>query len=473
MFGSLKFPKSIALYGLAIVMMKGFSLISIPLVTSYLTPADFGDLDLAASVIEFVALLSGLCLADMLYRFASGPDAPGKPGEAAAIIGTALIAGSLIGLIAQGMATPIHESLELGISNGAFRAGLLAACLTGLIELPLAWLRLKNRPVLFLSFVAGRSILQIGLIYLMLNHGAGANGVLYANAAVDTGLSAAMLGIMIRREGIAVRVVAFQRLFSYSLPLVGSALAMFALGAADRWFLADAISREALAHYAIAAKLALATSLAIQPLCLWWYPKRIGILQQPGGISKNAEVWTWGVTILAGGGAMISLAMPLFVWTALPDGYAPALAWLPALIVAIAMNELVSLSNAGAYLGKATWRVLGINCSAAGIALIGYAFLVPLHGIAGAIEATIGAQIFRLVAFAWLTRRTAPVPWLSPQTWMIAGISISLAALAWLLGDPIVHLMALVSIPAMMVTIFFIPQIRKTRRIHHPVEKTI
>lgn len=107
---------------------------------------------------------------------------------------------------------------------------------------------------------------------------------------------------------------------------------------------------------------------------------------------------------------MISLAMPLFVWTALPDTYAPALALLPALIVAIAMNELVSLSNAGAYFGKATWQVLGINCIAAGIALIGYAFLVPLHGVAGAIEATIEAQIFRLVAFAWLNRRTAPVP---------------------------------------------------------------
>ena len=113
---------------------------------------------------------------------------------------------------------------------------------------------------------------------------------------------------------------------------------------------------------------------------------------------------------------MISLAMPLFVWTALPETYAPALVWLPWLIVAIALNELVSLSNAGAYLGKATWRVLGINASAASIALVGYSILVPLHGIAGAIEATIGAQLFRLSAFAWLTRHTAPLPWISPST---------------------------------------------------------
>lgn len=473
MFSLLKFPRSIALYGLAIVMMKGFSLISIPLVTSYLTPADFGDLDLAASVIEFVALLSGLCLADMLYRFASDDSQTGRNHEAAAIIGTALVIGVLIALTAQGLAAVIHETLDLGISEGAFRAGLLAACLTGLIELPLAWLRLKNWPALFLSFVAGRSILQIGLIFLLLNQGAGADGVLYANAMVDVGLSVTMLGLMIRREGIAVRLVAFKRLYSYSFPLVGSALAMFALGAADRWFLADAISRDALAHYAIATKLALATSLAIQPLCLWWYPKRIGILQQPGGVSRNAEVWTWGVSILAGGGAMISLAMPLFVWTALPDTYAPALTWLPALIVAIALNELVSLSNAGAYLGKATWRVLGVNAGAACIALIGYALLVPLHGIAGAIEATVGAQFFRLAAFALLTRHTAPVPWLSPLTWLIAGFSISPAAIAWALNDPLAYIIALGAIPTLMVTMFVTSRVRKISRTCCPVDHTI
>lgn len=47
---------SFLVYGLSIILMKGFSLVTIPLLAWKLPTAAFGELDLATSLIEFAAL---------------------------------------------------------------------------------------------------------------------------------------------------------------------------------------------------------------------------------------------------------------------------------------------------------------------------------------------------------------------------------------------------------------------------------
>lgn len=441
--------KSFAAYGVAVILMKGFSLVTIPLVASHLAPADYGELDLAVSLVEFTALFCGWGLAEMLYRFCSIPAEAGR-GELRALAGTALAVALAMATLVQIAAPSLHEAAGLGISLDVFRLALAAASTTALVELPLAHLRLRDRALRYLVFVLARTLSQIALIWLLLSADFGPAGVLLANALVHFAFAAALLIPFLRESGIGLSRAMAHRLFAYGLPLVLAALSMFALGTADRWFLAGAVSRDELAHYAIAAKLGLAASLVIQPLGMWWYPRRLAILREPGGISRNARIWSAGLAILVSGAAMLNAVLPFFVETALPAAYSEALPLLPWLTAIIALNELVSLSNAGAYLGRNSWSVFSVNAIAALIVIALYWLSIPHFGLMGAIGATLAAQGFRLFAFAFLSRTLAPVPLFSPRTGAILLAAVLPSMLMPADADPAV-ILALAAVTPLLV----------------------
>ena len=407
--------RSFAAYGIAIVIMKGSSLFTIPLVTANLSPSVYGELDIAISLVEFTALFCTFGLSEILFRFghASGESAK---RELRALTGTMLVAALVASVVIQLAAGPVHAAFDLAIAEPAFRLSLAAAGLTALVELPLAFLRMRDRAGAFLGFVVARTAGQIGLVWLLLAAGWGAEAVLVGNAAMHLVISATLLRMLVSTTGIGVSAAMARNMIAYGLPLVASGVCMFALGTADRWFLADAVSREALAHYAIAGKFALATSLILQPFAMWWYPRRLALLATPAGIGANRTAWRTGLAILVSGAVMLHLSMPVLIGLILPASYGPSVAWLPWLIAIIALNELVSLSNAGAYLGRNTVLVLSINAAAAVLVLALYAVLIPRAGLAGAIAATMAAQLFRLGAFAFASRKNAPVPLVSAGT---------------------------------------------------------
>ncbi|MCB1419135.1 MAG: oligosaccharide flippase family protein [Notoacmeibacter sp.] len=428
---------SFAVYGVAIILMKGFSLISIPMVAWMLKPADFGELDLASSLVEFAALLSALGMTELMYRFCAS-DGPGNRAALASLAGVAALAVLAVLATLQGLAGFLHAWAGLGVSDLAFRMALAAASLTALVETPLAWLRMRNRPATFLGFILFRSLAQIGLVWIALSSGLGPSGVLIANASVDLLLAGMLASLFLRENGIAFDGAMLRRLGVYGLPIVASGLCMFALGTADRWFIAGHVARADMAQYAVAAKLSLATALVVQPFGLWWYPRRLALLASPGGKQANATAWLAGLAILAGGSVSVALAMPVFVTLALPATYAHALHWLPWLILAIALNELVSLSNAGAYLGGTTFRVLAVNATAALVALGLYALLIPAMGLGGAIAATLAAQMVRIAAFTAISRRNAPIPLVSVSAAaIVAGALIPMVSLPENAGLPL------------------------------------
>ncbi len=415
--------RSFAAYGIAIVIMKGASLFTIPLVTANLDPAAYGELDIAVSIIEFTALICTFGLSEILFRFGSAATDTGRK-DLAALSGTMLVAAALASVAIQIAAGPVHDAFGLAVAEPVFRLSIAAAGLTAFVELPLAHLRMRDKAGAFLGFVVARTVGQIALMWILLKAGYGVEGVLGGSAVMHFVIAAVLTRLLLSQTGIGFSASMARNMFAYGLPLVASGLCMFALGTADRWFLNEAVSRETLAHYAIAGKFALATSLILQPFGMWWYPRRLTVLANRDGIAANRTAWRTGLAILAAGGVMLHLALPVLIELVLPAAYLPALVYLPWLIAIVALNELVSLSNAGAYLGRNTLSVLGVNAAAAVLVLTLYALLIPHHGLWGAIGATLVAQFFRLSAFATLSRKNAPVPVIS-----LGAVAIVAAAL--------------------------------------------
>ena len=430
-------------YVASIVVTKGFSIISIPLLANFIAPSEFSRLDVAASFIEFLGLVFAMGLADTLIRFTSlEKDTNQRNKIASEIIGTALLLALALGTAIQFLVPAFLNSLPIVFEEGAIRAGFFAATLSGLIALPLAWVRLKDQPLMFLLYTGTRGVLQAVTTIGAAWAGYGIEAILYTNAAVDILISIVILTIMIKETGVTFKVAAFKRTCVYGLPLLGGALAMFVLGALDRWFLVGHVPAHDLAHYAVATTLALAAPLLMQPFLLWWNPQRFRVLEEPNGLQRSAETIGMGFTVLLVSATIISLIGPLFIHWTMPAEYMQATLYLPWLIGIAVLHESNTLLNVGVYRKKHAFLVLLINGTCAAVALTGYWLFVPDYGIVGAIAATIAAQALRLVLFVTVGHHAAPIPYPFLRTgvlaimtttfvWFSPSVLSSIAVISW------------------------------------------
>ena len=398
-------------YLVSIALTKGLSLVTVPVFTHYLVPADFARLEVFASLIEFIGLVAALGLADTLFRFAaSDGDSHGQARVASGLFGAGLLTAAAISTAVLCGGETLKAGFGAGFSVLAFDSALIGAALTGVITLPLAWMRFSQRPMLFMGFTVARGLAQTLLSVTVLSQGYGVDGVVFGNAMIEFISAAALIFWQFNSTGISIDRNSLRRCGVYGLPLVGASLAMFAVGNLDRWFLVNYVEPDTLAEYALALKLALATPLMIQPFLLWWYPLRLSWLRDADGPARNARAAGRGFALLVASGVFVCFAGAEFISLLLPSAYSGAAAFLPAIVFLCGLNELSGFVNVGSYQGDNGYRILAINIAAAMIALIGYSVSIPHFGVWGAIASTALAQAARVVFFIVAGSRSQAMP---------------------------------------------------------------
>lgn len=396
--------RATALYGLGIAWSRGIGLLMVPVMTSHLSPDEFGRLELLASAAEICGLMLGAGLVDTLFRFANAPGAAGRRA-AAEVVGLSLVL-ALVGLAVFGLfgrdlaaAMPLlTPSIDLWLLG-------LQIVMDALIGVALGWLRMQGLAGQHALAAGLRATAQALLVAFMLQLGQGVTGVVGGSALAATLAAFILLRRQAADTGLVVDPQVWGRLLAYSAPLVGSGLASFLLGSADRWLLAGSVAPEALGQYGLAVRFALIVGMLMQPFDLWWYARRMAVLAQPDGAERTARVIRLGVAGIAIAAAGTAAFAPPLIGALSPAAYAPAMAMLPWLVLALALQMLSSLVNIGCYVGKTTGLPLAVNAAAAIIALVLYLALIPRLGVDGAIIATVIAQLVRLVIFATLSQR--------------------------------------------------------------------
>lgn len=451
--------RAAALYAVAIAWTKGLSLLLLPVLTGHLEPAEFARLELLSSAAEIAALLAGAGLVDTLYRFGSTPGREGA-AMAARVLGLAVLLAGL-GLILAVLLAPAGALLPLPAPPIEVTLLGAAVAMEAVIGVPLAWMRMQGRALAWSSVMVLRGTAQAGLAAALLWSGHGVAGVLAAGA-VATGFTALLLVLRQSREtGLAFEPRIWPRLLAYGLPLTGGGLASFALGTADRWLLAGAVTPEALAHYALAAKIAMVSALLTQPFELWWYPRRIALLEAEHGHRRTTQVVGMGGALVALAATATALGGPVLIQLATPPAYHVAAFYLPWLCAALAMQSLGSLVNVGCYMGRTGAVPMLVNGAAGVVAVLAYLALIPAHGVMGAILATLLAQGVRLGLFLWLSQRRIRLDYRLGRLAALSALCIAALALPPPLGALV---LALGCIPLAM-ALGLVPTPRLPRRL--------
>jgi O-antigen/teichoic acid export membrane protein len=427
-------------FALGIVIMKSVSMIMLPIVTRYLPPATFGELELLLSISNFVTLLMGFGLVNALYRFA-GLGIADEKDIGRTVFTLATITGSVVLLLSLLLAPLLQTYWGSNISLFDLQLVIVLFSVEGCIAIPLAWLKMKEDAFSFFLLTTSKALLQALLTWILLREGYGITAVLLAGVTSSLLLVVLLLRIQIKATGLGLNWQLLPQILRYGLPLTISALAAFAVLGADRWVINLVSSTEQLGLYAVGKKLATISVMLMQPFILWWYPRRFKMLKEDRGNAGVAHTTSFGIALVICCSTMICLASPLLFGTLIDLSYASAMHYVPALALLYMIKQTAELANLGSYIGRSTWNVTLIDVCTALISVTCFYFLSERFKVPGVIAALIIAQCFRVVLFYIISQRALYLNYEKASLFGLLLISGALVFISMQLNEFVHHLL--------------------------------
>ena len=170
-----------AVYGLANILDRVVGFLMIPVYTRFLTPADYGVLELIYMTINFIGMIVGLGIETAVSRFYFDYDNQKSRNK---VISTAILGyGSMI-LVILFLLLPFSEQMAKNILDSSdyamfFVVAMIALALDMIIHIAYVYLRVRQKSVLLMVFSILRTVTALGLnIYFVVFAKKGVYGIL-------------------------------------------------------------------------------------------------------------------------------------------------------------------------------------------------------------------------------------------------------------------------------------------------------
>lgn len=395
-------------YGLSIVLMKGLSLIMLPLISRFLSPEGMGQLELLTTIAIFASLFVSLGLEDCLFRFTSQTTGKKQRDVVASLYGWALVLGATTYGITLISASTLASVSAFQLEALHLKIICAGVALEGAITIPLAYMRMQDRSGSFFIAVISRTFLQAALTWWFLTLDASVTSVVLASL-IATMTQAIALGIwQLYSTGCHPRINQLRSIFIYGLPLLGSGLCMFTLNGVDRIVITVWDSLAQLGLYGVAAKFSLATVLLMQPFGMWWRPRRFKWLTNPD--KRCSNMLHSATALLAVITCTVIVFAPILIHNLMAPIYHTAAFFSCAIVIMFMVRETTEIYNIGILSGNETYDLLAINIISAVIGCTLCLIATMLYGVWGCIFSLIFAQLFRLIAIIYKGQKMHFIP---------------------------------------------------------------
>jgi len=397
--------------GIAVGRLAGF--IMLPIYTSFLTPTDYGTLELLTLTTDFLGTIASAGIAAAVYKFYA--DAKTE-AERRSLISTATLSlSAFMGILAVAgclAAAPLSDVVLRDVGDPRyFRLFFLIYFFQTVESIPLLYLRARNRSVVFAVTNVARLIVSLGLnIYFVVVLRYGVLGVLYSNLITAFLFSSGLSIHLFRDTGIRFAPAWTRKMVRYGIPLVPWTLSNFLIVFSDRYFLKNFTGNGPVGVYSLAFRFAmLLNAFGFRPFNLVWGPQRFEVVKQPDGMATIRRVFEY-LNLLLG---YVALLIVLFAGDVIrlmarKPGFHAAAGVVPILVAAQILYHLVTFPNLSMLVTERT-KVLAWLSILTGAIVLGLNFaLIPPYGIYGAAYATLIAYALRFLIILAVAQRIRP-----------------------------------------------------------------
>jgi O-antigen/teichoic acid export membrane protein len=402
-----------AIYGVGIVATKMLSFLLLPLYTHFLSPADYGVIQLVQMTFEVISIVAGARMAGGMFRF---HQKAATDQERRAVFSTALVllttsfllvaAGVFAG--ATTVSRMVFETPEYG---GVIRIAAVSFVFQGLMIAPLAWFRVREQSHRFVAASVGMVALQAALnVFFLVVLRAGVVGMFVSALLTNVIVGVIVATMQIRVTGARVSREPLRGLLRFGWPLVVTQVATFFLTFGDRYFLERVGGPAAVGLYALAYSFGfLLAGVAFQPFLSVWDPIRYEVAARTDRDAIFARAFVYVNVILVSFAVAISLFVHEFLDIMTTPAFAGAASVVPVILVAYVLQCWSAIHDMGIMLSERTGLSTLANWAAAAVALAGYLLLIPRYLAWGAALSTLAAFAVRQAVIYVASQRLLPI----------------------------------------------------------------
>ena len=406
------FFKDSAVYGTARLLTGSIALLSLPIFTRVLSPADYGAVDLLTTIAAIVHVTVAIEISQGFGRYVLSADGRGaRERYASTALWFTLAAYSVFAAIVFPLAGRISIwLLGTDVYDGVFRVATLVIWSTGLFNFVQNVLRYERRSTSYAVVSIVFSVLSFGVtVAFLLYFRIGLIGV-FAGQFV-AGVIAVGLGLWLARDTIAPTFdrQRMQEMLMFSAPLVPSGLGIMLTTYVDRYAIVRLLSLEELGFYGVAFRLASIVGVALAGVVSAVAPLMYQHHHDPGTPAQVARMFQWFLALALPLVLFLALFAPELVRLVAPAEYVPATHVVFVLSAAILTASCYNFAP-GLWIAKRTGWVALIGVSSGAINLALNLMLIPRLGLIGAALSTLTSAALACIAHFVSSQRFYPVP---------------------------------------------------------------
>jgi O-antigen/teichoic acid export membrane protein len=421
-----KLAKHTTIYGLGNILNKAVGFFMIPFYTHYLTPADYGTLELLELTSMVVGLILNVWVLDALIRYYYEYDDEKDKNE---VISTAMI--SIIAMAGFAVVAGITYAKELSqliLKSPDFHPYIWLIFITFFFSClhSVSWnyLRAKQRSVriVCLDFISLTLALSLN-IYFIAFLKIGMIGVLYSSIVSTSFIATIMTINTIREVKLSFSLRKLKALAAFGSPLIFTSAAAFILNFADRFFLQHFSSVADVGVYALGYKFGFMLSyLIVQPFLTIWAARMYEIAKREGAGEVFSRIFIYfSLGLLIATLSLSVMIKELITVIAAPD-FHQAYRIVPFIAMSYAFHGIACYFQTGIYLRKRTGYIAVIGCASAGSNLLLNYLLIPPFGAMGAAWATTLSFLIMTILAYGFAQRVYPIPYRLSKLLMVLAL---------------------------------------------------
>jgi O-antigen/teichoic acid export membrane protein len=374
------------------ILQRCVSFVMLPIYTRFLSPTDYGTIELLSMVLDFTGIILGLRIGQSIFRFYAAFEGEKDKAE---VITTAIYLIFLLNALGFLLLFLIKDYISLAVFGDIsqrdnivlFSVTLLMQSFT---EIPMTYVRAQQRPWLFISFSVIKLVLQLSLnIIFIVMLGMRVEGVIYS-AIISSAVMAFILGCyVIVNCGLYFSLSKARKILFFSFPLMLTGLFSFYLTFGDRYFLRNYFNVDEVGIYSLAYKFGfLLMFLVVNPFSAVWDSEKYNIVKTDNAKKTINDIFIYySATVL-----LVCVGISLFVEDVLHVMAAPpfwkAASIVPVILAAYLTNAWCEFVSLGILLKDKTMELTYGTLVAGLVITPGYLYLIPKFGGKGAAWAT-------------------------------------------------------------------------------------
>lgn len=418
-------------YTVANIIRHMTSLVMLPIYTRYLTPEDYGIIELMSMALDLTGILVCNRIGEAIYRYYFQAD---SEVDKARTISTAFSLGILINAVGFLILLAASGSISSFISpdpefHPLFVLFSITLIFEAIINIPIIYLRIQNLAKYYLLVSIVRLSIQVSLnIYFVVIQDMHVAGVVYS-ALIANCIMGIILGTyFIKKNGVHFHASTAYKIMVFSIPMIVVASASFATTFGDRYFLKLYTTLTEVGIYSLAYKFGfIFMALSWDPFFKYWEGQRYKVYKMSEAQQEFRKSFVYLSLWLVALGTLISIFLSDALVILADEKFHSAADYAPYIILAYIFFAWGHYCDFGIFLREKTKYMAYTEVISAFVIVLLYMALIPRMDVLGAALATLIGYFFRFVLLTAVsfTLYRMKLPWLRMGTLLIICFSFA------------------------------------------------